>query len=71
MTDHKPTIHFISKMLLQKERLEIVFSDDSGEHLGADAIFFAGFWGLQMAHLKTGLSWLMMVAFRIGRQGRN
>jgi hypothetical protein len=40
MTDHKQMIFIISEELLKKEKLEIVFSDDPGEQLGADANFF-------------------------------
>jgi hypothetical protein len=54
MTDHKPMIHLLSEMLLQKERLEIIFSDDSGEHLGADAHFFYTLFKLKDGSLKDG-----------------
>ena len=54
MTDHKPLIHWLSQSLLQNEGLEIVFSVDSGEHLGADAIFFCRLLGLTDSSFENG-----------------
>lgn len=54
MKDHKVIIRVLAEMLLQKENLEIVFSDDPGEHLGADAVFFYRLFKLKDGSLGDG-----------------